>query len=94
MSHETTNDDSETKSQDVFLQPQPIEKYSTEFIVLTAMHIANALTMQGNCSSDTTYFPYVDMSYLKTLELTDKLPKWVELYENTRKVSEINLLSN
>ena len=95
MSHEATKGDSETtKSQDVFLQPQPIEKYSTEFTALTATHIANALAMQGNCSSDTTYFPYVDMSYLKTLGMIDKLPKWVELYENTRKVSEINLLSN
>ncbi len=92
MSPEITKDDSgKTKSEDVSLKPQPIEKYSTEFTALTAVHIANALTMQGNCSSDTTYFPYVDMSYLKTLELIDKLPEWVELYENTKQVSAINL---
>jgi hypothetical protein len=92
MSHETIKDNSDNaKANDVNLKPQPIEKHSTEFTALTAVHIANALTMQGNCSTDTAYFPYVDMSYLKTLELTDKLPEWVELYENTKQISEINL---
>ena len=92
MPPESTNDDSShVKPKEDKLKPQPIEKHSTEFTVLTAVHIANALTMQGNCSSDTTYFPYLDMSYLKALELTDKLPEWVELFENTKQVSEINL---
>jgi putative nucleotidyltransferase with HDIG domain len=92
MSHEAIKDNSDNaKANDVNLKPQPIEKHSTEFTALTAVHIANALTMQGNCSTDTAYFPYVDMSYLKTLELTDKLPEWVELYENTKQISEINL---
>jgi hypothetical protein len=45
--------------------------------------------MQGNCSSDTSTFPYLDMQYLETLELTDKIPDWIELYENTAQLSEI-----
>ncbi|MCP4412094.1 MAG: HDOD domain-containing protein, partial [Gammaproteobacteria bacterium] len=92
MSSETAEDDPGDSK--VNLTPQPIDKYSTEFTALTAVHIANALTMQGNCSTDTTYFPYVDMPYLRTLELADKLPEWVLLYENTKKISEINLQSN
>ena len=92
MSPKTTKDDSDhVKSKEVKSKPQPIEKYSTEFTELTAVHVANALTMQRDCTSDTTSFPYVDMSYLKTLALTDKLSEWVELYENTKQVSEINL---
>jgi hypothetical protein len=57
---------------------------------LTAVHIANAMTMQGNCSSDTS-FPHIDISYIKKLGLTDKLPEWIELYKNTKQLSEINL---
>ena len=95
MSPETDIDDpGESKVKDANLTPQPIDKYSKEFTALTAVHIANALTMQGNCSTDTTYFPYVDMPYLRTLELVDKLPEWVALYENTKKISEINLQSD
>jgi len=44
----------------------------------------------GNCSSETS-FPDIDMSYLKELGLTDKLPEWIELYKNTKQLSEINL---
>jgi hypothetical protein len=48
------------------------------------------MTMQGNCSSDTS-FPYVDIAYINKLGLTDKLPEWIELYKNTKQLSEINL---
>lgn len=73
----------------VNLEPQSAEKHTTGFNALTAVHVANALSMQGNCSSDTVSFPYVDMSYLKTLELTDRLPDWVDLYNDTMQLSEI-----
>ncbi|GAX59211.1 signal transduction protein [Candidatus Scalindua japonica] len=90
---ETIGDDSEiTKSKDADIKLQAEEKPATAFTALTAVHIANALTMQGDCSSDTPYFPYVDMSYLKKLGLTDRLPQWVELYEQTKQVSEINIV--
>ncbi len=74
-----------TKSEDVGPGLQSLEKHSTGFSILTAVHVANALTMQGDCTSETTSFPYVDMSYLKRLGLTDKLPEWVELYQNHTK---------
>ena len=77
-----------TKAEDVDSNSQSVEKYSSGFSTLTAVHIANALTMQGNCSSETTSFPDVDMSYLKRLGLTDKLPEWIELYKNTMQLSE------
>ncbi len=70
-------------SKDINSNPQPIEKHSTKFTALTAVHVANALTMQENCSSGTTPIPYVDMLYLETLGLTERLPEWVALYEDT-----------
>ncbi len=76
------------KPEDVDSSSQSVEKYSSGFSTLTAVHIANALTMQGNCSSEATSFPDVDMSYLKRLGLTDKLPEWIELYQNTTQLSE------
>ena len=90
MSPEKTKDDLDNvETAKVNLKPQPIEKYSTEFTALTAVHVANALTMQGNCSSDTTSFPYLDMLYLETLELTDKITEWIELYETIAQLTEI-----
>ncbi len=79
-----------TKPEDVDSSSQSVEKYSSGFSTLTAVHIANALTMQDDCSSETTSFPYVDMSYLKRLGLTDKLPEWIELYKDTMRLSETN----
>ena len=95
MSHEYSKDGSrKTESRNAKLLPQPTAKYSSEFTALTAVHIANALTLQENCSSETTLFPYVDMSYVKTLELTDKLPEWVELSNNAKQRSEISFQLN
>jgi hypothetical protein len=37
--------------------------------------------MQENYSGTTDY-PYVDMLYLRTLGLKDKLPEWVACYNN------------
>jgi len=95
MSHEYLKGGlSKTESKDGKLLPKPTAKYSTDFTALTAVHIANALTLQENCSSETTLFPYVDMSYLKTLELTDRLPEWVELSNNAKQRSEIDFQLN
>ena len=90
-SDESAQEDSgETGSKDVNPELQPVEDKTTGFNALTAVHIANAMTTQGNCSSETS-FPDIDMSYLKELGLTDKLPEWIELYKNTKQLSEINL---
>ena len=81
--NESTREDlGKTKSEDLNLKPLSVKRYSIGFTALTAVHIANALTMQENCSSNTTFFPHVDMLYLRTLNLTDKLPEWVECYNN------------
>ncbi len=92
MQNESSEEEScKTKTEDIDPSSQSVEKYSSGFSTLTAVHIANALTMQGNCSSETTSFPYVDMPYLKRLGLTDKLPEWVELYKNTMQLSETKI---
>jgi len=83
-------DPGKTESKNVDPESQSVEEKATEFSALTAVHIANALTMQGNCSSEIS-FKEVDTSYLKKLGLTDELPGWIELYENTNQLSEINL---
>ena len=88
---ETDQDEpDEAGSKDVGPEFQSVEDKTAGFNALTAVHIANAMTMQGNCSSETT-FPDIDTSYLEKLELTDKLPEWIELYKNTNQLSEINL---
>jgi hypothetical protein len=90
MQNESSKDELyKTKHEGVDSSSLSVEKYSSGFSTLTAVHIANALTMQEDCSAETTSFPYVDMSYLKKLGLTDKLPEWVELYKNTKELSAI-----
>ncbi len=91
MSDEPDQDESdEAGSKDADPEFQSVEDKTAGFNALTAVHIANAMTMQGNCSSETT-FPDIDTAYLEKLELTDKLPEWIELYKNTNQLSEINL---
>jgi hypothetical protein len=81
--NESTREDlGKTKSEDINLKPLSVKRYSIGFTALTAVHIANALLMQESSSPGTTEFPYVDMLYLRTLNLTDKLPEWVECYNN------------
>ncbi|MFQ5964219.1 MAG: HDOD domain-containing protein [Candidatus Scalinduaceae bacterium] len=53
-------------------------KLSQELSALTAVHIANSLMMQEDSSSDTTIYPYVDIRYLKALNLENKLPEWMD----------------
>jgi HD-like signal output (HDOD) protein len=90
MQNESSKDELyKTKHEGVDSSSLSVEKYSSGFSTLTAVHIANALTMQEDCSAETTSFPHVDMSYLKKLGLTDKLPEWVELYKNTKELSAI-----
>jgi putative nucleotidyltransferase with HDIG domain len=60
--------------------PGEVSGKAKGFTALTAVHMANALLMQESSSPGTTEFPYVDMQYLSQLNLTDKLPEWVECY--------------
>jgi HD-like signal output (HDOD) protein len=63
--------------------PREVSGNAKEFTALTAVHMANALMMQENCNFDITHSPYVDMPYLRTLNLTNKLPEWVDCYNET-----------
>jgi putative nucleotidyltransferase with HDIG domain len=60
--------------------PRKVSGKAKGFTTLTAVHMANALMMQENCNSDIIYSPYVDMLYLRTLNLTNKLPEWIDCY--------------
>lgn len=71
-----------TDSSDSKLTPNN-EKFSG-FTTLTAVHVANALMNQDDCASGTTDFKYIDMHYLRALDLVDKLPEWVECYKKVR----------
>jgi len=65
-----------------------LKQQPREITALTAVHVANALIMHEDYSFNTTSFPYVDMSYLETLGLENKLPEWVDLYEKTIELSK------
>ncbi|ODS34190.1 MAG: signal transduction protein [Candidatus Scalindua rubra] len=71
-----------TKPTGGILKSRSTKKFLKGLTALTAVHVANALVMQKDCTPDTTTFPYVDMLYLRTLNLADKLPEWVECYSN------------
>ena len=60
--------------------PGEVSGKAKGFTASTAVHMANALMMQESSSPGTTEFPYVDMQYLSQLNLMDKLPEWVECY--------------
>ncbi len=57
-----------------------INKYIKGLTALAAVHTANALITKNNCSPGITTFPGIDMLYLKTVNLEDRLPKWIEDY--------------
>ena len=69
---------SKKKPEDGDLKSLSGEKLLKEFNTLTAVHVANSLLMQESSSSDPSLFQYVDMRYLKALNLIDKLPEWME----------------
>ena len=59
---------------------QSNETLLRDFATLSEVHIANALMMQKSSSFDSANFPYVDMQYLRKLNLTDRLPVKIECY--------------
>ncbi len=70
--------------ENMFIVPNKIPREASGkakgFTALTAVHMANALMMQENYNFDIAYSPYVDMLYLRTLNLTDRLPEWADCY--------------
>jgi putative nucleotidyltransferase with HDIG domain len=69
-----------TKPTGGILKSRSTRKFLKGLTALTAVHVANALVKQKDCSPDTTTFPFADMLYLRTLNLADKLPEWLECY--------------
>ncbi len=57
-----------------------INEFTKGLTALVAVHAANALITRNNRSPGITTFPGIDMLYLKTVNLEDRLPKWVESY--------------
>ncbi len=85
MPSESSNKDTgKMKSSDKDSKSSSAKKLLKEFTALTAVHVANSLLMQESSSSETTIFPYVDMRYLSKLNLTDKLPEWMECCDKVR----------
>jgi len=62
------------------LRSRSINKFIKGLTALAAVHTANALITQNNCPPGITTFPGIDMLYLKTVNLEDRLPRWVEGY--------------
>jgi putative nucleotidyltransferase with HDIG domain len=53
---------------------QPGNSVADRFTVLTAVHVANGLVKEGDCSLQT-----VDLDYLRRLGLEQKVTRWAEL---------------
>jgi putative nucleotidyltransferase with HDIG domain len=60
------------------VKSKSVNKYIKELTALAAVHAANALVKRNNGSAGTSTFPDIDMLYLKTLNLEDRLPTWEE----------------
>ncbi len=66
------------------LKSGSINKFIKGLIALAAVHTANALISQNNCSPGITVFPGIDMLYLEAVNLEDRLPRWVEGYNKIK----------
>ncbi|MCP4266455.1 MAG: HDOD domain-containing protein [Candidatus Brocadiaceae bacterium] len=66
------------------LKSRSINKFIKGLTALAAVHTANALITQNNCPPGITTFPGIDMLYLKTVNLEDRLPRWVEVYDKIK----------
>ncbi|WP_334110273.1 response regulator [Thermodesulfitimonas autotrophica] len=58
---------------------QPGNSVADRFTVLTAVHVANGLVKEGDCSLQT-----VDLDYLRRLGLEQKVTHWAELYREIK----------
>ncbi len=83
--NESSREDlAKTKSKGANSKSLSIEKQLTEFTTLTAVHLADAMLIQEDRSSDITAHTSPDKLYLQTLNLTDtdKFSERVEYYNN------------
>lgn len=66
----------------IYLHHAPKNNGLDEFGPLAAVHCANALICMRE-SSETSFFPYADESYLKSLGLLEHIPLWIHVAEQT-----------
>ncbi|MCP4252142.1 MAG: HDOD domain-containing protein [Candidatus Scalindua sp.] len=64
------------------LKSKSVNEYIKGLTALASVHTANALVNKKNGSSETTDLANIDMLYLKTLKLEDRLPIWEEAFNN------------
>ncbi len=64
------------------LKTKSVNEYIKGLTALAAVHSANALVNKKVDSSETTAFSNIDMLYLKTLKLEDRLPVWEAAFNN------------
>ena len=81
MSSSSGNGKDKTTPTGGILESRSTVKFIKGLTALASVHAADALTMEKDCALDTTKFSYVDKLYLKTLGLSERLPKWVECYK-------------
>ena len=81
MSSSSDNGKDKTTPTGGILESRSTVKFIKGLTALASVHAADVFTMDKDCSLDTTKFSYVDMLYLKTLGLSEQLPKWVECYK-------------
>ncbi|MHC4454119.1 MAG: response regulator [Planctomycetota bacterium] len=62
------------------LKSRSVNKFIKGLTALAAVHTANAFITRNNCSPGITTFPDIDMLYLKTVNLEDRFPIWLEVY--------------
>ncbi len=67
------------------IKSRSVNKFVKGLTALAAVHATNALIKQSNYSSGITTFPGIDVLYLKTLNLVDRLPEWKECYNKVIK---------
>ncbi|MCP5005437.1 MAG: HDOD domain-containing protein [Planctomycetes bacterium] len=63
------------------LKSKSIKKFIKGLTGLAAVHTANALITRNNGSNGSTTFSDIDMLYLKSVDLEDRMPIWIECYK-------------
>lgn len=64
------------------LKTKSVNEYIKGLTALAAVHTANAFVNKKISSSEADAFTDIDMLYLKTLKLEDRLPIWEEAFNN------------
>lgn len=64
---------------------KPSKICGNNFTALTAVHIANAMLKQEEDPTGSVNYNYIDLDYIRFLDLEDRLPGWAELCDIAKK---------